>query len=208
MEIVLGLIIAAIAFAAGAMSGKFIAPNARRIKELEETIEENKLQHQSYKDTVAEHFSESAHMFGDITEKYRSLYEHMSTGAYNLCDRRSIPRELSTSHVNILAVELPEVAPQLNDNDNDAQKNHPTVSADELMVDVSREGMSPIDPRSQQIIQQNKIDKENTAEIIELDTQRPEEAQSKQSQVQAKDYAIKAKGVINHNSLNRDDVNT
>ena len=206
MEVVLGLIIAVVAFVAGAISGRYIAPNARRIKELEHNIQENKRQHQSYKDTVAEHFSESAHLFGDITEKYRSLYEHMSTGAYSLCDRRNIPRELTTSHVNILAVESPEIAPKLADRD--VQKSHPPVSTDELMVDVSREGLSPVDIKSQQIIQQNKMDKENTAEIIELDSQRNNETQSNQTLEQAKDYAIKAKGVINHNSLNRDDVKT
>ncbi|MFT5521516.1 MAG: uncharacterized membrane-anchored protein YhcB (DUF1043 family) [Enterobacterales bacterium] len=207
VEFVLGLIIAVVAFVAGAISGKIIAPNARRIKELEETIEESKLQHQSYKDTVAEHFSESAHLFGDITEKYRSLYEHMSTGAYSLCDRRNIPRELTTSHVNILAVETPEIAPKLSNKDaqNDA---HPTVSAVELVVDVSREGLSPLDLKSQQIAQQNKMSKDNTAEIIELNTQRNEEVIDNQPLQQAKDYAIKAEGVINHNSLNRDDVKT
>ena len=206
MEFVLGLIIAVVAFVAGAISGKFIAPNAKRIKELEETLEESNLQHQTYKDTVADHFSESAHLFGDITEKYRSLYEHMSTGAYSLCDRRSIPRELTTSHVNILAVETPEVAPKLSNKA--PQDEHSSVSAEELVVDVSREGLSPLDPKSQQIAQQNKINKENTAEIIELDTQRSDEAIEEQPLQQAKDYAIKAKGVINHNSLNRDDVNT
>ena len=53
-----------------------------------------------------------------------------------------------------------------------------------------------------------KINKGNTAEIIKLETQRNEEAIDSQPLEQAKDYAIKAKGVINHNSLNRDDVNT
>jgi uncharacterized membrane-anchored protein YhcB (DUF1043 family) len=206
VEFVLGLIIAVVAFIAGAISGKFIAPNARRIKELEETIEESKLQHQSYKDTVADHFSESAHLFGDITEKYRSLYEHMSTGAYSLCDRRNIPRELTTSHVNILAVETPEIAPKLTDKN--VESAHPTLSSEELVVDVSREGLSPLDPKSQQIAQQNKVNKVTTAEIIELNTQRNEEAFDNHPLEQAKDYAIKAEGVINHNSLNRDDVKT
>ncbi|PCJ47841.1 MAG: hypothetical protein COA74_10410 [Gammaproteobacteria bacterium] len=207
MELILGLIIA---FIAGIFSGKFIAPNARHIKELEATIEENKKQHQSYKDNVAEHFSESAHLFGDITEKYRSLYEHMSTGAYGLCDRRNIPRELSTSHVNILAVESPDIAPKLQTNSD--QESYTSASSESLVVDVSREGMSPVDPKSRELIQKNKSqpndDQENTAEIIDLDTQRNEEVSANNRQEQAKDYAIKAKGVINHNSLNRDDVST
>lgn len=199
MEFLTGLIIFAIAFAGGIFFGSVVAPNARRIKELEATIQENNKTHQDYKDHVSEHFSESAVMFGDITEKYRSLYEHMSSGAYKLCNRRSIPRELATSHVNILAVESPDVSPKLTDNAKSAQLN-----TEELVVDVSRSGLSPLDTESQIIAQQNKKRKENnTAEIIDLDTQRTEDTQEK---AQAKDYAIKAKGVINHNSLNQDDV--
>ena len=213
MDIMLGLVVAAIAFVAGAFAGKIIAPNARRIKELEEQIEENKQQHQTYKDNVATHFSTSANLFGDITEKYRSLYNHLSAGAYDLCDRRDIPRDLTTSHVNILAVESPEISPQLNEQ-NTAPSSHSAFDPAELMVDVSREGMSPIDPQSQKIIHQNKVTaqepNDNTAEIIDLDSQRSEESQAAtaQAQEQAKDYAIKAKGVINHNSLNQDDVST
>ena len=200
MDFLAGLIIFAIAFAGGIYFGRVIAPNARRITELENTIQENNKEHQEYKDHVSEHFSESADMFGDITEKYRSLYEHMSSGAYKLCDRRSIPRELATSHVNILAVESPDVSPKLTDTGEAMQPN-----AEELMVDVSRPGLSPLDSESQRIAQKNKKNKDTTAEIIELDSQRTEDTKSNE---QAKDYAIKGKGVINHNSLNQDDVKT
>jgi len=199
VEFLPGLIIAVIAFAAGVALGKFIAPNANRVKELEDTIENNKQQHQSYKDNVAEHFSQSANLFGDITEKYRSLYDHMSSGAYDLCDRRSIPRELANSHVNILAVESPEISPQLTDHGIPIMpENAPT---DETIVDVSRPGLSPLDAESQIIVQQNKQQQNDGAEIINLDSQRTEEEAPAE---QAKDYAIKAKGVINHNSLEQD----
>jgi len=227
VDLVTGLIIAVIGLVAGIFVGRQSAPNSRRIKELEQTIEENKSQHQFYKDDVAKHFSESADMFGDITEKYRSLYEHMSSGAYNLCDRRSIPRELTTSHVNILAVETPEVAPKLTDNgvpiipentaesisekesteDNKQKTDQQSQGAKEFIVDVTRSGLSPLCEESQIIAMQNKKDNNDTAEIIDLDSQRTEDEISASTQ-QAKDYAIKAKGVINHNSLNRDDVDT
>ena len=200
MELVTGLIFAGLAFIAGIFAGKQIAPTARRISELEQAVEESKQQHQAYKDSVAGHFSESAHLFGDITEKYRSLYEHMSSGAYDLCDRRSIPRELATSHVNILAVETPEVSPKLTD---DGVPIPPETK--ENIVDVTRPGLSPLNEESQQIAMQSKKESEKTAEIIDLDSQRNDDSTLKQ---QAKDYAIKEKGVINHNSLNRDDVST
>ena len=202
------LIIAGVAFVVGLIAGRFLAPHSGRIKELEKSIEASEQQHQAYKDSVAEHFSGSAHLFGDITEKYRSLYQHMSAGAYNLCDRRNIPRELSTSHVNILAVESPEVSPELTNKgipippESSSLENKP---AEEMIVDVTRSGLSPLDPESQQLAMKNKKDSGDTAEIIDLDSQRNEDEAETQ---QAKDYAIKAKGVINHNSLNQDDVST
>lgn len=226
MEYLFELIVVAITFIAGIFIGKFIAPDARRVKELKKDLEESNQQHLEYKENVAKHFSESANLFGDITEKYRSLYKHMSSGAYDLCDRRSIPRELAASHVNILAVETPEVSPKLNDNGTPADNNeetathspdamvNTTISSDELIVDVTKSGLSPLGMDNHSIAMKNKksADK-STAEVIDLDSQRtedePDSESVEQSETeQAKDYAIKAKGVINHNSLNRDDVKT
>ena len=227
MEYLFELTIVAGTFVAGIIIGKFIAPDARRVKELKKDLEESNQQHLAYKEDVAKHFSESAHLFSDITEKYRSLYKHMSSGAYDLCDRRSIPRELAASHVNILAVETPEVSPKLNDNgtpiedegetaavqSTDAMGNN-VKSSDELIVDVTKSGLSPLGMNNQSIAMKNKksADK-STAEVIDLDSQRTEddpgaETVQQSETEQAKDYAIKAKGVINHNSLNRDDVKT
>ncbi len=205
MELVTGLIFTGLAFIAGIFAGKQIAPSARRIKELEDAAEVSKQQHQAYKDSVAGHFSESADLFGDITAKYRSLYEHISSGAYELCDRRSIPRELAASHVNLLAVETPEVSPQLTDGGVPI-----SPKKKEKIVDVTRSGLSPLDEESQLIAMQSKQESENTAEIIDLDSQRNDDDSTLTQPLnqQAKDYAIKEKGVINHNSLNRDDVST
>ena len=196
MELLPGLIIAVVTFVAGIFVGKVIAPDSKRIKELETALAENNQQQLSYKNKVAEHFSESAHLFSDITDKYRSLYEHMSSAALDLCDRRNLPRELAASHVNLLAVESPEAAAKLN--------NHgvPIIeqgSIDELDVAKPKRKNSKVPkPNNESIV--------NTADIIDLDSQRSNTTEP--TLQQAKDYAIKAKGVINHNSLNRDDVKT
>ncbi len=227
MEYLFELTIVAGTFVAGIFIGKFIAPDARRIKELKKDLEESNQQHLAYKEGVAKHFSESANLFGDITEKYRSMYKHMSSGAYELCDRRSIPRELAASHVNILAVETPEVSPKLTDTGVPSEgeseaatvsttdtMTHNPKSSDELIVDVTKSGLSPLGMDNHSIAMKNKkSDENNTAEVIDLDSQRTEEDSNSEpvqqlDTKQAKDYAIKAKGVINHNSLNRDDVKT
>jgi len=220
VEFMFELIVVVAAFIVGIYAGKFISPGSRRVKELEKKLEEDNQQHQLYKDEVAQHFSQSANLFGDITEKYRSLYEHMSSGAQDLCDRRNIPQDLATSHVNILAAETPELSPMLTDDgvpipsENEenisiqaAEQNDEKVpSSDELIVDVTRPGLSPLDQENHSIAMQNRDEADdNSAEVIDLDSQRREDTPKSQ---QAKDYAIKAKGVINHNSLNRDDVKT
>lgn len=217
MEFFTGLVLVIVAFAAGVFAGKVIAPNAARIKALESKLENQDKDHQTYKDSVAEHFSKSANLFGDMTEKYRSLHEHLSTGATELCERRSVPRELSASHVNILAVETPDIAARFNPEDLN-KSGRPSYSADDYMVDVTRSGFSHLDPKNQKLNQKNRTSKSNdnlphqnqddikaethgtkSAEIIDLESQRMEDAE------QAKDYAIKEKGVINHNSLDRNE---
>jgi len=231
VDFISGLVLVVAAFAAGLFAGKFISPNAARIKALEDKIDEQKKQQQSYKDSVAEHFSKSANLFGDMTEKYRSLHEHLSSGANELCERRNLPRELSSSHVNILAVETPNVAANIS-TETQRQKNQTAYSAEDYMVDVTRSGFSHLDPKSQKINQQNRNTKSDDniaepvsdaaelnpvskpektaqqnspgAEIIDLESQRSEDAVQINTE-QAKDYAIKEKGVINHNSLNRDE---
>lgn len=210
MELIPGLIITIGAFVAGVLSAKYFSQNASRIKELEVTIEKNKQEFQSYKNDVAEHFSQSASLFGDITEKYRSLYEHMSTGATSLCDRRSVPRELATAHVDLLTIESPELAPKLNEQEQQLDKDNAPVAdkidaAKKNIVDVSRPGLSPLDSESQLIIKQNKIRQNASAEIIDLKSQRDDDLVSKE---QAKDYAVKPEGVVNHNSLRQDDVSS
>ena len=216
MEVVGYLIVIAVGFAAGYLANQYIAPSAKKIAELEEALEKRQQEMLQYRESVAGHFAKSSKMFGELTQGYRSLYEHLSEGAHELCDRRSIPRELATSHVNILSVESPELAPKLSNKSAEPQASSeemseaPTgvlTSADERVVDVTRDGMSPFDhdveslERTKRRSRIKKVD--DSAEIIDLDSQR-----TSGDVEQAKDYAIKDKGVINHNSLNRDDVQT
>lgn len=195
MDIWIGLLIVIIAVASF-LAGRSFAPNQQEINDLTEQLAEKEAAHQKYREQVADHMAGSARKFNKITQDYRELYEHLSIGAQDLCERRSIPRELSTTHVNILAVESPSSSPQL---ETDKDTTEPTV------VDVSKAGLSPISQTNQAILDEHISSKES-ADIINLDEQRTEA--SEENLAPAKDYAVKEKGVINHNSLNRDDVKT
>ena len=200
MDILIGFLMVIIAVA-GFFAGRYFAPNQQEINDLNNQLAEKDAEHQKYRELVAEHVAGSARKFNKITQEYRELYEHLATGAHDLCERRAIPRELSTTHVNILAVESPSSAPQLESDTNEASE--PTV------VDVSKAGLSPISQTNQAILDEHISSKDSvkdSADIINLDEQRVELTDEELSP--AKDYAVKEKGVINHNSLNRDDVKT
>ena len=200
MDILIGFLMVIIAVA-GFFAGRYFAPNQQEINDLNNQLAEKDAEHQKYRELVAEHVAGSARKFNKITQEYRELYEHLATGAHDLCERRAIPRELSTTHVNILAVESPSSAPQLESDT--SESSEPTV------VDVSKAGLSPISQTNQAILDEHISNKDSTkdsADIINLDEQRVEPTDENLSP--AKDYAVKEKGVINHNSLNRDDVKT
>jgi len=200
VDILIGFLMVIIAIA-GFFAGRYFAPNQQEINDLNNQLAEKDAEHQKYREQVAEHVAGSARKFNKITQEYRELYEHLATGAHDLCERRAIPRELSTTHVNILAVESPSSAPQLESDT--SETSEPTV------VDVSKAGLSPISQTNQAILDEhisNKDSAKDSADIINLDEQRVEPTDEDLSP--AKDYAVKEKGVINHNSLNRDDVKT
>jgi hypothetical protein len=76
-------------------------------------------------------------------------------------------------------------------------------AAEPTVVDVTHSDLSPISDTYQAILDEHKQIQPESAEVISIDSQRPADDLE-----QAKDYAVKEKGVINHNSLNRDDVKT
>lgn len=56
-------------------------------RELERIREE----HERYRAEVDQHFARTSALFRELTERYRDLYEHMATGAQQLC--RDQPRQ-------------------------------------------------------------------------------------------------------------------
>lgn len=59
-----------------------------RAEELQQELED-------YRAQVGEHFAKTAEHFQTIGREYRSLYEHMASGAEALCDRRDAEARLS-----------------------------------------------------------------------------------------------------------------
>ena len=59
--------------------------SASRVQELENQIRDIKDNHLSYRDNVSDHFSMTADLVQHMTEGYREVYQHLASGAQDLC---------------------------------------------------------------------------------------------------------------------------
>ncbi|MEQ8407102.1 MAG: DUF1043 family protein [Gammaproteobacteria bacterium] len=56
-----------------------------RVRELENQIRQIKDNHREYKDSVSDHFGMTAELVHHMTESYREVYQHLASGAQDLC---------------------------------------------------------------------------------------------------------------------------
>lgn len=59
--------------------------SASRVQELENQIRDIKDNHLTYRDNVSDHFSTTADLVQHMTESYREVYQHLASGAQDLC---------------------------------------------------------------------------------------------------------------------------
>ncbi len=71
-----------------------------RITALEDQVQDMKSQHEKYKDNVGQHFSMTAELVQQMTESYRDVYQHLATGAQELCSRDVASKLLPASEDN------------------------------------------------------------------------------------------------------------
>ncbi|MDO8273335.1 MAG: DUF1043 family protein [Gammaproteobacteria bacterium] len=80
---------AIVCLAAGVAIGFVLAgrvnTNPARITELEKNLQDLERTHSRYKDEVSEHFSVTAELVQQMTDSYRDVYQHLASGAQDLC---------------------------------------------------------------------------------------------------------------------------
>lgn len=59
--------------------------DANKARELNKALEEAEAKNAEYQQNVAEHFSQTAVMLNDLTEKYKDVHHHLAHGAEQLC---------------------------------------------------------------------------------------------------------------------------
>ena len=62
-----------------------LGSHAARVKELEEELENIMESHEEYRENVSEHFSVTSELINQMTGKYKEVYEHLASGAQDLC---------------------------------------------------------------------------------------------------------------------------
>lgn len=76
-------------FAIGVVMGVLVAGRLNggpsRVKELEGQIHQLKENQREYKDSVSDHFGMTAELIQHLTESYREVYQHLASGAQDLC---------------------------------------------------------------------------------------------------------------------------
>jgi hypothetical protein len=71
----------------GLLAGHFVLPGQRRSRRLQAELNRANEEYAAYKASVTTHFHKTADLVGQLTETYRSVYDHLATGARSLCDR-------------------------------------------------------------------------------------------------------------------------
>ena len=85
MSWIVALVCLLVGAVAGAISYKLFKSDEARVQLLETQLQQLTNEYENYKREVHGHFSDSAHLFGKLTESYRDVFQHLAHGARNLC---------------------------------------------------------------------------------------------------------------------------
>lgn len=69
----------------GVLFSSRLNSGASRVQELENQVRDLQDNHLTYRDNVSDHFSMTADLVQHMTESYRDVYQHLASGAQDLC---------------------------------------------------------------------------------------------------------------------------
>lgn len=86
----------AIGVVVGVVVASRLSSSPSRVRELESQIRSMKENHREYRDSVSDHFSMTAELVQHMTESYREVYQHLASGAQDLCSSEVANKLLPT----------------------------------------------------------------------------------------------------------------
>jgi hypothetical protein len=191
MEWIVGLIVVAVTAVVFYQLGKNQSPAQQKIEELESAVVHKDAELQRYKQQVTEHFQQTAHLFGKVTQDYQALYQHMANSSQSLVGAQPFKAALEnqnlTSSIDAL---YHKSATTESFHGEDTFSNEHLYRAHEYRN------------RPEEASTDTSDSDDSSDNVIHLDKNKESDA------APPLDYAVKEKGVINHNSLNMENVKT
>lgn len=100
--------------AAGALLFKVFRSDEAQVRSLKQQLQKLSEEHENYKSNVHSHFGNTARLFGQLSDSYREVYQHMAEGARQLCpDYISNQLTLNSDVKSLLHDERPSPAPEI-----------------------------------------------------------------------------------------------
>jgi uncharacterized membrane-anchored protein YhcB (DUF1043 family) len=191
---ILGIIIAA---AAGFYMGRQTSTDSQEKSRLETELAQKTDELTAFQNKVTNHFEKTANLFNQVSDSYQSLYDHMAHSSSQLCSStsfHSLPKsdvQQSTEQVraNLQTQTEASIPTKTNHlfNPDKLYNAHDYRNQDELTE-------TPVSQSEDVPVNDNKV--------VDIETAKEDKNEA------ALDYAIKAEGVVNHNSLDMENVKT
>ncbi|MDP1932111.1 MAG: DUF1043 family protein [Gammaproteobacteria bacterium] len=108
----------AVGIAVGFVLAGRTTSNPEKINDLEQQLQELQRSHARYREEVSEHFSMTAELVQQMTDSYKDVYQHLATGAQDLCSGEVASKLLPASSEGVFGLALPI------DNDLQAPKDY------------------------------------------------------------------------------------
>ena len=86
----------AIGIVVGVLFASYLKSSPSRTKALESQIKSLKESHGEYRDSVSDDFSMTAELVQHMTESYKEVYQHLASGAQDLCNTEVASKLLPT----------------------------------------------------------------------------------------------------------------
>lgn len=189
MEAFLTLLGIMAAAAVGFYFGRNHSSDAKEKKRMESELKEKKEELEAFRNKVTNHFEKTANLFNQVSDSYQSLYEHMATSSNQLCAKppfQPLPQQVDRKEETTLS---PENKTNINETD--------IFDADNLY--------NAHDYRNHQRtsdVKSGEVKSTDNDKVVNFESAKDENKEP------ALDYAIKEKGIVNHNSLNIDGIKT
>jgi uncharacterized membrane-anchored protein YhcB (DUF1043 family) len=110
---VVGIIIFALGTAAGIVIARLVLPHERRCQALEQELAQARKGQTEYRAQVNQHFKKTAELFDEMTDRYRTIYQHLAAGAQQLCEERPQSLQLDLPGHQKPEDKTPETSPPL-----------------------------------------------------------------------------------------------